>query len=112
VVRERRLTRQQREAVTGGPPDLRALDLNQMRAAVAAIAQPFPPRTDLIAFKGQPYWAADEAPRPDESPAWRAQERRPRGTSETRTPVCVGADPAPRTFTEFERGAIEISRAR
>jgi hypothetical protein len=56
-------TVKQREAATGGPIDLRQLDLQSLRKGIAAIEASFRPKeADVLQFRGHLYLTADFAP--------------------------------------------------
>ncbi len=101
------ISREQRELVTGGPLRIERLGLDELMRAVSLIGERFEPRElDVVQFRGEPYWVADEAAA--DTGAWRAASRRPRAPLPPHARVYVSAiDPSKGAFSAFERKTLE-----
>lgn len=66
-----RPSRAYREAVTGGPIDLRPLTIERLRAVARTVGHSFTPKElDFFQFQGEPYFIAYRPPSPSESAPW------------------------------------------
>src|SRR3954468_19164325 len=64
-------TRQQREAVTGGPLRLEAVTLEAIRRAAATLGESFAVKeVEVVQFQGEPFLVAYRPPDVEEHPAW------------------------------------------
>jgi hypothetical protein len=102
------MSRELREASSGGRPALAALTLDSMRRAVAAISTSFAPKElEVIQFSGELFWRADRAPSADDAEQWMnvgLLPRSPRPRLEHRYVSVAG--PERGTFTTFDRAAM------
>ena len=68
-----------RDARGAGRVDLKAVSLDRLRAAHAALATHFSPKTlELLQIQGETYWAADRPPASTEADEWRSPSLLPR----------------------------------
>ena len=68
-----------RDARGAGRVDLEAVSLDRLRAAHAALATEFSPKTlELLQIQGDTYWAADRPPAATEADDWRSPSLLPR----------------------------------
>jgi hypothetical protein len=107
-------SRTEREASTGGPLKVELLTIDSMRAAVAAIAPSFAPKAlESLQFRGEPYWAAVQAPSTEQAALWMhvgLLPRAPRPRLEHRYVSAVNPGRGP--ITTFGREAMtEIAMA-
>jgi hypothetical protein len=108
------LTREQRDASTGGRLRAEMLTLGGMRAAAAAFGALFPPRElEVVQFRGEPHWAADRPLSEEAAAEWMEAGLLPRAERPRMTRHYVSAlTPATPPFTAFDRAAMhEIARA-
>jgi hypothetical protein len=108
------MTRDQREASTGGPLQLELLTIESMRGAEASIERSFPVKElEVIQFRGDPFWVAYRAPTEAEARQWMHTGLLPRAQRPRLEHLYVSAArPDSGTFTTFDRNAMmEIARA-
>jgi len=108
------MTREQREASTGGPLRVELLTLESMRAALAGIEQSFVPKElEVLQFRGEPFWVAYRAPSTGEATVWMHAGLLPRSPLPRLEHLYVSAvRPERGTLTAFPRDEMaEIARA-
>ncbi len=108
------MTREQREASTGGPLRVDLLTLESMRAAMATVSPVFVPKElNAVQFRGEPFWTAYRAPSADEAPRWMHSGLLPRAPLPRLEHRYVSvAHPERGSFTKFDDDAMfEIARA-
>jgi hypothetical protein len=108
------LTREQREASSGGPVRAEALTLESMRQALAEFRRDFTPRElEVIQFRGEPYWAADRSLSAADAAHWMQAGLLPRAARPVMERRYVSAAaPGQGAFSAFDRGAMpDIARA-
>jgi hypothetical protein len=107
------MSRELREASTGGRPPLESLTLESMRRAAAAIGTAFAPKElDVVQSGGEPFWLAYRAPPEDEADRWMNVGLLPRSPQPRleRRYVSV-ARPERGAFTTFDRAAmVDLAR--
>jgi hypothetical protein len=102
------LTRAQRDASTGGPVRLDGITLAEVRAAAAALEARFTPKElELVAFRGEPFWVATQAPALDEVGPWMHAALWPRARRPSLERLYVSAlRPTDGTFARFDEEAM------
>jgi hypothetical protein len=108
------ISRELREASTGGPLIVEALTLDSMRAAAAAIGAAFAPKElEVTQFRGEPFWLAQRAPVEDEADRWMNVGLLPRSPQPRLEHLYLSvAHPERGAFTSFDRMAIaDLSRS-
>jgi hypothetical protein len=108
------LTREQREASSGGPVRTEALSLESVRRALAAFRRDFTPRElEVVQFRGEPYWAADRPLSAADAARWMHAGLLPRAARPVMERRYVSAAaPEDGVFSTFGRDAMpDIARA-
>lgn len=108
------MSREQREASTGGRLRLEPLTLESIRAAATAMGTSFAPKElEVMQFRGEPFWLAYRAPSVGEADRWMNAGLLPRAPRPRLERKYVSAtQPEHGTFAKFDEAAmIEIARA-
>jgi PepSY-associated transmembrane protein len=102
------MSRELREASSGGHPRLESLTLDSMRLAAAAIGEAFAPKElDVVQFNGEPFWLAHRAPLADDADRWMNVGLLPRSPQPRLEHRYVSvAHPERGTFTTFDLAAM------
>jgi hypothetical protein len=107
------MSRELREAMSGGPLRLELLTLDSMRSAAAAIGAMFPVKElDVMQSAGQPFWRAYRAPAADQADRWMQVGLLPRAAQPRLEQIYVSVmHPERGAFTTFDRAEMtELAR--